>query len=154
MKNSRLTLALAAGLAVTVFAAPAAAETWKLNSEGGNHKSYIDADSLSRSGTTAKVREMKLYSPAEVFQGQSTRAWVINYDVDCTAGTYSTKRAEIYDDAGKVIMASDLDGGPRKPNPGTVGEDMINAACGRTSLPAGAGSDRDSLIQAAVAGRL
>jgi hypothetical protein len=150
--TARRLLAVVPALALAAFALPAAAETWRMNSQGGNHFSLLDTDYLSRSGNTAKVREMKLYDPAEEFNGQMTRAWIIEYEVNCTDGTYSTRSAQIYDDTVKVVLSSPLNGEPKRPNAGTVGEDMINTACGRRQLLQGRSYGREEVIRLVVGG--
>lgn len=137
-------------MAVMAVALPtvASAETWLPIAKGAAHVSYADPDALSGDDTEVGVREMKVYDPPIVADGQTIRARIVNYRFRCDSTRFRILDVENVDETGKSLGVAAIDEDWREPVVnGTVGEKLAAFGCGQMAMDPNGAVTRSSAIR-------
>ena len=124
-------------MALMAIALPnvAAAETWLPIAKGAAHVSYADPDAMTGDDTEVVVREMKVYDPPIVADGQTIRARIVNYRFSCDSTRFKILDVESIDESAKSLGVSPVDEDWREPvAAGTVGERLAAFGCGAMAM--------------------
>eukprot|EP01030_Chromulinospumella_sphaerica_P009908 gene9908-9717_t len=137
-------------MAVAVVALPTAvcAETWLPIAKGAAHVSYADPDALTGDETEVVVREMKVYDPPVVADGQTIQARIVNYRFRCDSTRFKILDVENVDETGKSLGVSEIAEDWREPvATGTVGEKLAAFGCGQMAMDPNGAVTRSSAIR-------
>ena len=137
-------------MAVMAVALPsvASAETWLPIAKGAAHVSYADPDALSGDDTEVVVREMKVYDPPIVADGQTIQARIVNYRFRCDSTRFKILDVENVDETGKSLGVSAIAEDWREPVvSGTVGEKLAAFGCGQMAMDPNGAVTRSAAIR-------
>ncbi len=137
-------------MAVTAVVLPtaAAAETWLPIAKGAAHVSYADPDALTGDETEVVVREMKVYDPPVVADGQTIQARIVNYRFRCDSTRFKILDVENVDGNGKSLGVSAVGEDWREPvASGTVGEKLAAFGCGQMAMDPNGAVTRSAAIR-------
>ncbi|MDB5470129.1 MAG: hypothetical protein JWR84_1689 [Caulobacter sp.] len=141
-------LIIAMALAAVALPTVASAETWLPIAKGAAHVSYADPDALTGDDSEVVVREMKVYDPPIVADGQTIAARIVNYRFRCDSTRFKILDVENVDETGKSLGVSAIDEAWREPvAAGTVGEKLAAFGCGQMAMDPNGAVTRSAAIR-------
>ena len=107
---------------------------WESNGLTEKYFSYIDSSRIKIEGRYKSIWELQDFISPDIFAGKQSKSAVVKSLIDCQSSRSNIVDFYFYSEqmgGGEIIHSSHDQLGWKSPPPNSIGDSLINIACGR-----------------------